>query len=147
MDSRSASLRARKRAARRKSEHLQLLRARLKESHAHGSCSDSALTNDVSFCLVPCDRWNFKQDEKAKTFAKLTHLGRALMRPRWRNFDERKAPTVIRDRRDAREAPEGTAGLTFFGPFFVQRQRKDINTAQRTREAVCARLRRCKKSS
>ena len=140
MDSRSASLRARKRAARRKSEHLQTLRLQVKETCKHGSRSDSALTNDVSFCLVPCDRWNFKQDEKAKTFAKLTHLGRALMRPRWRNFDERKAPTVIRDRRDAREAPEGTAGLTFFGTFFVQRQRKYIKSRYSER-VVRARLR------
>ena len=58
-----------KRAARRKSEHLQLLRLQVKETCKHGSSSDSALTNDVSFCLSPCDRRKLKQDGIAKTFA------------------------------------------------------------------------------
>jgi len=116
--------------------HLQLLRARLKESRTHGSCSDFAFAKDDNFCLVPCDRRNLKQNGKAKAFAKPTHLGRALMRPRWRRLAEQKAPPAMKGRRDAGEAPEGTAGLTFFGTFFVQRQRKYIKAEQRTREAV-----------
>ena len=43
-------------AARRKSRHLQSLRARLKESRTHGSCSDVAFVRGVSFCFFPCDR-------------------------------------------------------------------------------------------
>ena len=72
----------------REVEHLQLLRVRLKESRTHGSSSDVAFVRGVSFCLFPCNRQKFKQDEKAKVFAKLTHLGRALMRPRWGSFAE-----------------------------------------------------------
>ena len=75
-----------KRAARRKSERLQILRARLKESRTHGSCTDVAFAKDDSFCLFPCDRRNFEQNEIAKSLAQLTHLGRALMRPRWGSF-------------------------------------------------------------
>ena len=84
----------------RESKHLQLLRARLKESRTHGSCSDFAFAKDVSFCLVPCDRRKFKQDGKAKAFALRTHLGRALMRPRWRKLARATAPTAMRGRRD-----------------------------------------------
>ena len=56
-------------AARRKSRQLQILRLQVKKTCKHGSRSDSALTNDVSFCLVPCDRRKLKQDGKAKAFA------------------------------------------------------------------------------
>ena len=75
-------------AARRKSRHLQILRRCFKEKHRHGSDTDFAFVRCVSSCLSPCDRQKFKQDEKAKVFAKLTHLGRALMRPRWGSFAE-----------------------------------------------------------
>ena len=47
-------------AARRKSRQLQLLRVRLKKSRTHGSCSDFAFANSVSFCLFPCDRRKLK---------------------------------------------------------------------------------------
>ena len=122
----------------REGKRLQLLRVRLKESRTHGSCSDVAFVKAESSCLSPCDRRKFKQDGIAKVFAMLPHLGRALMRPRWRNFAKQKAPTVMRDRRDGGEAPEGTSGLIFFRPFFVQRQRKDIKNGTAQREAVCA---------
>ena len=45
----------------REALHLQLLRARLKESHAHGSRTDSALAESVSYRLFPCDILNFGQ--------------------------------------------------------------------------------------
>ena len=48
------------RAARRKSRHLQILRLQVKETCKHGSCSDSALAKDISFCLFSCDRRKFK---------------------------------------------------------------------------------------
>ena len=76
------------RAARRKSRQLQLLRRCFKEKHRHGSCTDFAFAKNNSFCLFPWERQNFKQNGKAKSLAKLSHLGRALMRPRWRNFVE-----------------------------------------------------------
>jgi hypothetical protein len=42
------------------------------------------------------------------------------------------------ERRTVGEAPEGTSGLIFFRPFFVQRQRKDIKSrhSERARGAV-----------
>ena len=102
--------------------HLQILRARLKESRTHGSCSDSALTNDVSFCLVPCDRRNLKQNGKAKAFTKPTHLGRALMRPRWRRLAEQKSPTAMKGWRDGGGSQGERLGV-FLG-YFLSRDKK-----------------------
>ena len=43
-------------AARRKSRQLQLLRLQVQKTCKHGSCTDVAFANDVSFCLFLCDR-------------------------------------------------------------------------------------------
>jgi len=49
------------------------------------------------------------------------------MRPRWRTLAKtKKSPPFIVGTAGGREVPEGTPGLIFFRPFFVQRQRKDI---------------------
>ena len=101
--------------------HLQLLRVRLKESRTHGSCSDVAFAKAESSCPSPCDRRKFKQDGIAKVFAMLPHLGRALMRPRWRNFAKQKAPTVMRDRR-AEQFPKAAA----FGPQRLRPRLRDV---------------------
>ena len=65
-----------------------------------------------------------------------THLGRALMRPRWRRLAETNSPDGHGKPAGWREAPEGTAGLTFFGTFFVQRQRKYIKAGTAHAHAV-----------
>ena len=123
------------------------MRARLKESHAHGSCSDSAFANDVSFCLVPCDRWNLKQDGIAKSFASANPSWACAYAPKMEEFCKtlffRRSSS---ERRTAREASEGTSG---FPSWLLLGKRQEVasNTAQRGAqldevEVGCTRVRR-----
>ena len=75
-------------------------------------------------CYAPCVSRNFKQNETAKALAKLLPV---------------QQPDGGYPAGDAREAPEGTSGLTFFGTFFVQRQRKYIK-AGTAHARSCVRL-------
>ena len=62
------------------------------------------------------------------------HLRLPLVVAAWREIQYkclRLSPPSSLKSGNRREAPEGTSELTFFGTFFVQRQRKYIKTAQR----------------
>ena len=82
------------------------------------------------FASLPVIDESLNKNEKAKLFALLTHLGRALMRPRWRRLAEQKAPPAMKGRRDAGEAPEGTSGRPSW-PLLGTRQEVASKTAQR----------------
>ena len=66
---------------------------------------------------------------KVKEFALLTHLGRALMRPRWRSFARVQAPTALKSRREAGFQGVLDPLVRFLGSFFAARQR--MNTPSR----------------
>ena len=108
--------------------HIQTLRShfdgKMRARKAHAGCNAKIF----AVCYAPCVCTNFKQNETAKVFAKLLPV---------------QQPDGGYPAGDAREAPEGTAGLIFFGPFFVQRQRKDTKTKPRARTkcsvSVCRR--------
>ena len=71
---------------------------------------------------------NPRPTKKAKNRCPMqTHLGRAIYAPKMEDACQNENPRrSSSERRAVGEAPEGTSGLTFFGTFFVQRQRKYI---------------------
>ena len=122
MDSRSASLRARKRAARRKSKHLQLLRARLKESHAHESSTQAS--DSKSFCqlLRTSVELNFKQKRFCILRLPLVMARRRAMYGKLLCL----SPLLALKSGNLRGFPGGTPGRLFFRHFFATRQRNGI---------------------
>jgi len=59
----------------------------------------------------------------------LTHLGRALMRPRWRRLADTKSPDGYSQAVGMQGVPRGNAWARFLGSFFAARQRMNINDA------------------
>ena len=114
-------------AARRKSRQLQLLRRCFKEKHRHGSCSDVAFANDVSFCLFPHDRRKLKQKRDSKSFCPANPSWACAYAPKMGEFC-----WTLPFRRsffrtaDGAVSKGGSLWFPFFRPFFVKRQRKGI---------------------
>ena len=122
-------------AARRKSRQLQILCLQVKKTCKHGSCSDFAFANNVSFCLFPCDRRDFKQNGKAKSFAKLTHLRGGIYATQMEEVCKGNTPDGHKRPAGWRGFPGGTPG---FPSWLLLGKRQEVASkpVQRTREAV-----------
>ncbi|MBR2622103.1 MAG: hypothetical protein IKC97_06975 [Clostridia bacterium] len=97
--------------------------------HSAPRCKEHQEKNTYDFYASLDGSYHARRAVKVKEFALLTHLGRALMRPRWRSFARVQAPTALKSRREA-----GFQGVLdplarFLGSFFAARQR--MNTPSR----------------
>jgi hypothetical protein len=99
-------------------KHIQILRSHFDEKMRARRAHATNASKSFGYLLRTLVSTNFIQKRDSKSFCPI--------------FACTNNPTAPKQPSDARGFPGGTPGLTFFGAFFVQRQRKYITPVQRS---------------